>query len=73
VAPNGWPDASGFHTRHPVAGTYGFVPYQGPQRWDHFFATPGTYRVTVTARSTACDGISQPQEAVAEKIWTVTR
>ncbi len=49
----------------------GWVPYEGPQHFDHYFSDPGTYTVTVTARSTACDGASMPQDGSATLKWEV--
>ncbi|MGH3863552.1 PKD domain-containing protein [Actinokineospora sp.] len=47
----------------------GWVPYEGPEHFDHTYARPGSYTVTVTARSTACDGTSMPQEGSATLKW----
>lgn len=36
----------------------------------HHYATPGSYVVTVTAVSTACDGISMPQSSSRSLTWS---
>jgi hypothetical protein len=37
----------------------------------HHYSAPGTYVVTTTGRSTACDGVSAPQTATARLTWSV--
>jgi len=37
----------------------------------HHYAAPGTYVVTTSARSTACDGVSAPQIGTAKLTWRV--
>ena len=60
-APWGWP-----------GGTRVSLPFNTPGATSpmHFYSTAGTYTVTVTARSTACDG-SQPQEGTDTMTWAV--
>ena len=61
VVPYAWP-----------TGDYVSVPASTPGATSplHHYDNPGTYTVTVTARSTACDG-SQPQEATGTRGWSV--
>ena len=61
VVPYAWP-----------TGDYVSVPVSTPGATSplHHYDNPGTYTVTVTARSTACDG-SQPQEATGTRGWSV--
>jgi hypothetical protein len=54
---DGWPDAS-----------YGMLPYQPPHA--HRYAKPGTYTLTLTAYSSACDG-SEVQTGTASFTWDV--
>lgn len=68
-APHGWP-SSAFHTKHNEGGPYGWVRWDGPQHFDHLYPDDGRYTVTITARSTACDGVSVPQEGSTTFEWT---
>jgi hypothetical protein len=68
-APHGWP-SSAFHTRNSEGGPYGTVRWNGPQQFDHLYPDSGPYTVTITARSTACDGLSVPQEGSTTFTWT---
>ena len=70
VAPDGWPQSNYVSlpsdTLHPLVGLDG----QPVPSTEHHYAIAGTYTVTVTATSTACDG-SQPQDGQATTSWTV--
>ena len=54
-------------TTNPLVGLDG-KPVPSTER---FFAAAGTYTVTVTVTSTACDG-SEPQQGSRSITWTVT-
>jgi hypothetical protein len=70
VAPSGWPATNYVSlpsdTTHPTVGLDG---HAAPST-EHFYSTPATYKITVTVRSTACDG-SQPQEGTSTMTWMV--
>lgn len=66
MAPNAWPRSSSVSL--PAPTTDPSIP--GASLPLHFYATPGTYTVKVTVRSTACDG-SQPQQGTGTFRWTV--
>jgi hypothetical protein len=68
--PSGWPAGNYVSlpsdTTNPLVGADG----QPVPSTEHFYVAAGTYTVTVTVRSTACDG-SQPQEGTGTMTWSV--
>ena len=70
MPPSGWPAGNYVSlpsdTTNPPVGIDG----QPVPSTEHFYAAAGTYTVTVTVRSTACDG-SQPQEGTGTLTWSV--
>ena len=69
MPPSGWPAGNYVSlpsdTTNPLVGIDG----QPVPSTEHFYAAAGTYTVTVTVRSTACDG-SQPQEGTGTMTWS---
>jgi hypothetical protein len=69
MPPSGWPAGNYVSlpsdTTNPLVGIDG----QSVPSTEHFYVAPGTYTVTVTVRSTACDG-SQPQEGTGTMTWS---
>lgn len=70
MPPSGWPAGNYVSlpsdTTNPLVGIDG----QPVPSTEHFYVAAGTYTVTVTVRSTACDG-SQPQEGTGTMTWSV--
>jgi hypothetical protein len=71
MPPSGWPAGNYVllpsDTTHPLVGADG----QPVPSTEHFYVAAGTYTVTVTVRSTACDG-SKPQEGAGTMTWSVS-
>jgi hypothetical protein len=69
MPPSGWP--AGNYVSLPSDTTNPLVGIDGNPvpSTEHFYAAAGTYTVTVTVRSTACDG-SQPQEGTDTMTWS---
>ena len=69
MPPSGWPAGNYVSlpsdTTNPLVGIDG----QPVPSTEHFYVAAGTYTVTVTVRSTACDG-SQPQEGTGTMTWS---
>ena len=70
MPPSGWPAGNYVSlpsdTTNPLVGIDG----QPVPSTEHFYVAAGTYTVTITVRSTACDG-SQPQEGTGTMTWSV--
>ncbi len=69
MPPSGWPAGNYVSlpsdTTNPLVGIDG----QPVPSTEHFYVAAGAYTVTVTVRSTACDG-SQPQEGTGTMTWS---
>jgi hypothetical protein len=69
MPPSGWP--AGNYVSLPSDTTNPLVAIDGTPApsTEHYYPSPGSYIVTVTARSTACDG-SDPQEGTGTTTWS---
>ena len=69
MPPSGWP--AGNYVSLPSDTTNPLVGIDGNPvpSTEHFYVAAGAYTVTVTVRSTACDG-SQPQEGTGTMTWS---
>jgi hypothetical protein len=69
MPPSGWP--AGNYVSLPSDTTHPLVAIDGTPApsTEHYYPNPGSYIVTVTVRSTACDG-SDPQEGSGTTTWS---
>ncbi|MDQ1501943.1 MAG: hypothetical protein QOI86_5283 [Actinomycetota bacterium] len=69
MPPSGWP--AGNYVSVPSDTTHPLVAIDGTPApsTEHYYPDPGSYIVTVTVRSTACDG-SDPQEGSGTTTWS---